>query len=164
MYVIGPWTITILVVPIVLVLGIIYALTKSTTTSTMNQSSNRLEAIILTIHPDQAPDAIDPDSHQASYAKQQYTPTPHPAGPPKNWLVESILVTLFCCLPFGIVGIINATNVNSKFAAGDVAGAAKASEEAKKWMKIGFFIGIGVIVLYLIYSLVIGGAALRLLR
>ena len=27
---------------------------------------------------------------------------------PKTWLVESILVTLFCCLPFGIVGIVNA--------------------------------------------------------
>lgn len=25
---------------------------------------------------------------------------------PKTWLVESILVTLFCCLPFGIVGIV----------------------------------------------------------
>jgi len=29
--------------------------------------------------------------------------------PPKNWLVESILVTLFCCLPLGIAGIINAS-------------------------------------------------------
>src|SRR5574344_900091 len=28
--------------------------------------------------------------------------------PPKTWLVESILVTILCCLPFGIVGIINA--------------------------------------------------------
>ncbi len=28
--------------------------------------------------------------------------------PPKNHLVEAILVTLFCCLPFGIVGIVNA--------------------------------------------------------
>ena len=31
--------------------------------------------------------------------------------PPKNWLVESILVTLFCCLPLGIAGIINASKV-----------------------------------------------------
>ncbi|MBK7946288.1 MAG: CD225/dispanin family protein [Flavobacteriales bacterium] len=47
---------------------------------------------------------------------------------PKNWLVESILVTLFCCLPFGIVGIINAASVNSKFDAGDIAGAETASK------------------------------------
>ena len=31
--------------------------------------------------------------------------------PPKNWLIESILVTLFCCLPLGIAGIINASKV-----------------------------------------------------
>jgi len=33
--------------------------------------------------------------------------------PPKSWLVESILVTLFCCLPFGIAGIVNASRVES---------------------------------------------------
>lgn len=73
----------------------------------------------------------------------------NPGGPPpKNWLVESILVTLFCCLPFGIVGIINAASVNTKHAAGDYAGAQEASATAGKWTKIGFFAGLGVIVLY----------------
>lgn len=71
-------------------------------------------------------------------------------APPKNWLVESILVTLFCCLPFGIVGIVNAANVNAKWAAGDLEGAERAAAEAKKWTRIGFFIGIVVIVLYVI--------------
>jgi len=27
---------------------------------------------------------------------------------PKSWFVESILVTLFCCLPFGVVGVVYA--------------------------------------------------------
>ena len=70
--------------------------------------------------------------------------------PPKNWLAESILVTIFCCLPFGIVGIVNASQVNTKYAAGDYAGAERASQEAGKWTKIGFFIGIGLIALYII--------------
>lgn len=39
--------------------------------------------------------------------------------PPKNHLVEAILVTLFCCLPFGIVGIINAARVENAFYSGD---------------------------------------------
>jgi hypothetical protein len=90
--------------------------------------------------------------------EQSYNPNPNagfggmnPGGPaPKNWLVESILVTLFCCLPFGIVGIINAAAVNSKYAAGDYAGAQQSSAAAGKWTKIGFFIGIGVGVLYAI--------------
>ena len=46
-----------------------------------------------------------------------------PEGPPDNKLVWSILVTLFCCLPFGVVAIIKSAEVNSKWNAGDVAGA-----------------------------------------
>ena len=63
-------------------------------------------------------------------------------APPKTWLLESILVTLLCCLPFGIVGIVNASKVESRFYAGDYDGAFKASEEAKKWTTIGFWFGI----------------------
>jgi len=62
--------------------------------------------------------------------------------PPKNWLVESILVTLFCCLPFGIAGIVFASQVSSKFNAGDHAGALKASQDAGKWTKFGFRVGL----------------------
>lgn len=76
--------------------------------------------------------------------------------PPKNWLAESILVTLFCCLPFGIAGIVNAAQVSSKFASGDYDGAARASQEAGKWTKIGFWVGIGVIALYILFFIVLG--------
>jgi Interferon-induced transmembrane protein len=74
----------------------------------------------------------------------------NPQMPPKNWLVESILVTIFCCLPFGIAGIVFASQVNSKFAAGDYTGALQASRDAGKWTKIGFFVSLGFTVLYLI--------------
>jgi len=78
---------------------------------------------------------------------------------PKNWLVESILVTLFCCLPLGVVGIINASKVDSKYASGDYAGAQQSSAEAAKWTKIGFFVGLGVSVLYIIWIVAMGGMA-----
>ena len=78
---------------------------------------------------------------------------------PKNWLVESILVTIFCCLPFGVAGIVFAAQVNSKYDAGDYDGASKASADAARWTKIGFFIGIAVIALYLIFIFLMGGAA-----
>ena len=74
-----------------------------------------------------------------------------PSQAPKNWLVESILVTILCCLPFGIVGIVNAARVDSKFQQGDYYGAEKASKDAGKWTKIGFFVGIGFYLLYAIY-------------
>lgn len=61
---------------------------------------------------------------------------------PKTWLLESILVTIFCCLPFGIVGIIKASSVSSKFTIGDFVGAAQASADAKKWTIIGLICGI----------------------
>ena len=78
---------------------------------------------------------------------------------PKNWLVESILVTIFCCLPFGIAGIVFAAQVNSRFDAGDYEGSVKASADAGKWTKIGFFAGLAFLVLYLIFIFILGGAA-----
>lgn len=69
---------------------------------------------------------------------------------PKTWLVESILVTLFCCLPFGIVGIVNAAKVNSLYASGNIEAAQQASATAAKWTKIGFIMGIVVIIVYAI--------------
>lgn len=82
-------------------------------------------------------------------------------NPPKTWLVESILVTLFCCLPFGIAGIVNAAKVESKFQSGDIEGSNKAAADAKKWTTIGFFGGIAVAVIYLIIGLIIGFDKLR---
>lgn len=70
---------------------------------------------------------------------------------PKTWMAESILVTIFCCLPFGIVGIVNAAKVSSLFAAGNVAAAEEASKSAGKWTKWGFVVGLVVIVLYAIF-------------
>lgn len=73
------------------------------------------------------------------------TPTPPPA-PAKQTdtgaLVIGILVTLFCCLPFGIVSIVKAVQ-------GDADG-------AKKWGLIGAIVGVVVIVIYVIASVVLG--------
>lgn len=77
--------------------------------------------------------------------------------PPKNWLVESILVTLFCCMPLGIVGIIYAASVEGKYANGDIEGARSAAQTAKTMVLISAILGIlGV----LIYILFFGGLVL----
>lgn len=68
---------------------------------------------------------------------------------PKTWLTESILVTLFCCLPFGIVGVIHASKVSTFFATGNYEMAREASADAAKWTKIGFFAGLAVTLIYL---------------
>ncbi len=76
--------------------------------------------------------------------------TPVVETPPKNWLIESILVTILCCLPLGIVGIIHATKVDTLWSTGQRDAAYKASQEAGKWVKIGAISGFIVIVLYII--------------
>ena len=79
-----------------------------------------------------------------------------PTVPPKTWLVESILVTLFCCMPFGIVGIVYAAMVESRFYAGQYDAALQASQTAGKWTKIGFWVGLACIVLSIIaYAILI---------
>jgi len=82
---------------------------------------------------------------------------PGPKGPfSENWLVEAILVTLLCCLPFGVVGIIFAAQVNTKQQAGDSEGAEKSRREAAKWTKIGFWVGIGWLILVFLFYFVLG--------
>ena len=69
---------------------------------------------------------------------------PGPQGaPPPNYLVWAILTTIFCCLPLGIPSIVFSTQVNSKWALGDVAGAQEASVKAKRfaiWAAIAWVI------------------------
>lgn len=60
----------------------------------------------------------------------------------QNYLVQSILVTLCCCMPFGVVAIIYAAQVQSKLAAGDTAGAQTAANNAKLWCWLGFGFGL----------------------
>lgn len=89
-----------------------------------------------------------------SFSNQNYGNKP--SIPPKTWLVESILVTLFCCLPFGIIGIINASKVESRFYAGDYSVAEQASRDARKWTMLGLWIGLAVSILYIISVFVLG--------
>jgi ABC-type Fe3+ transport system permease subunit len=71
---------------------------------------------------------------------------------PPNYLVFAILTTFFCCQILGIVSIIYAAQVNSRWNAGDVAGANDASRNAKLWAWVAFGSGllIGVVTLILV--------------
>ena len=87
---------------------------------------------------------------------------PPPVGlgaPPPNYLVQAILTTIFCCLPFGIVAIVFASQVNSKFAARDFAGAKASSDSARKWSWVSFGLGLVVIVISIVVQILAFGAA-----
>lgn len=67
---------------------------------------------------------------------------------PDNNMLWAILSTLFCCLPLGIVAIINAAKVDGLYRSGDYSGAQEAADNAKKYAQYGLVIGIIWIVVY----------------
>jgi predicted secreted protein len=77
-----------------------------------------------------------------------------------NNMVKAILTTLFCCLPFGVVSIIKAAEVNGKVAAGDIDGAVNSAAEANKWANIAIIVGLVVIVGYIMLTFLGIGMAL----
>ncbi|MEV7802424.1 CD225/dispanin family protein [Microbispora sp. NPDC088329] len=80
-----------------------------------------------------------------------------PGGaPPNNHLVMAIVSTILCCLPLGVVSIVYATQVNSKWMAGDYQGAVASSESAKKWWMASLITGIVIWVLYILFFVVLG--------
>src|SRR5205823_9566843 len=82
---------------------------------------------------------------------QNWTPPP-PTGTSAtvpNYLVQAI-ISIFCCWPLAIPAIIFAAQVNSKVAAGDVAGAQDSSKKAKMFSFIAIGIGIVIILIYVI--------------
>ena len=82
--------------------------------------------------------AAAPNPYQAPGTWQS---TPAPASVP-NYLVQAILVTVLCCLPFGIPAIVYAASVSGKLQAGDVMGARVASDKARFWCWMGFWFGL----------------------
>lgn len=75
-----------------------------------------------------------------------------------NYLVQSIIVTVICCMPLGIPAIVFASMVNSKIASGDLQGAQDASDKAKIFcilaLVLGFFCSGG----YVLLNIVVGFA------
>ncbi len=52
---------------------------------------------------------------------------------PNNHLAFAIVTMLFCCLPFGVVAVVNAARVDKLWHSGNPTAAVAASVQAKTW-------------------------------
>lgn len=82
---------------------------------------------------------------QPSYPRQQgMYGQQHRQAPqkPESYLVWSILATLCCCLPAGIVGIVYSAQVDSHYNNGRYQQAIDASSKAKTWCIVSLVLGL----------------------
>ena len=98
-------------------------------------------------------------NYQNGYQQPGQQPNYYPAGTVPNHLVKAI-VSIFFCTILGIIAIVYASQVNTKLAAGDLAGAQQSAKTANTCANIGLAVGIVVCVIYFILGIMMGlGAA-----
>ncbi|XP_068887797.1 LOW QUALITY PROTEIN: proline rich transmembrane protein 1B [Aphelocoma coerulescens] len=83
---------------------------------------------------------------------------PLPAGRgqqlPKDYMVESVLVTLFCCLVTGVMALVYSHEIRAALARGDVAQAYVASRKAQSLVLFSLLFGLFASITWIIYVLV----------
>ena len=79
-----------------------------------------------------------------------------PSSAPPNYLWQSLLITLFCCQPLGLIGLFYASKAQSLEESGRRRKALIASKKAKTCCTIGFFTGLIAGVLYFSYFIQTG--------
>jgi len=101
--------------------------------------------------------AQQPAGGQPAYAAGAYGG----AGGAKidTWLWQSIVATLLCCLPAGVVGIIFASKSQSAAAVGDIAGAQRAAKTARTWTLVAVSAAVLTIVGYIVFIVAVGATA-----
>ena len=98
----------------------------------------------------------DTQQNQGYYQQNNFNGMPQK---PVNWvpyLILSIISTLCCCLPFGVVGIVFSAKINSAMLAGNLEEAQNNAKMARIWIIVSFAIGLLTWLIYMV--LIVTGA------
>lgn len=90
--------------------------------------------------------------------QQQWQTTSYgqPAQRVDPWLWQSIVATVLCCLPTGVVAIVFAAQANSAISAGNWAEAQRKAQQAKTWTLISIVAGVLAIIGFFILIAMVG--------
>lgn len=73
-----------------------------------------------------------------------------------TWLWQSIVATLLCCLPLGIVAIVFASQAQSAMNAGNMGEAQAKAKQAKTFTLVSVGLGVAVLIAYVLFFVVLG--------
>ncbi len=76
------------------------------------------------------------------------------AGRPPSYLALAIVVTILCCVPFGIVGIVYSSKVESCLGTGDLDGAWEYSRKARNWSVAGLVLSVLFWIVYVVLIII----------
>ncbi|KAM6047454.1 proline rich transmembrane protein 1B [Theristicus caerulescens] len=120
----------------------------------------------------QAPVLYQPEPGPGSFPPRGIPPAPLPytpydgqpnAGPsaagrgqrlPKDYMVESVLVTVFCCLLTGVIALVYSHETRAALGRGDMAQANVASKKAQSLVLFSLLFGLFASISWVIYVLV----------
>ncbi|KAM6184164.1 proline rich transmembrane protein 1B [Erethizon dorsatum] len=105
-----------------------------------------------------APAALFPPAASGAFAFPAYcspvvAPVEH-RPPPKDYMTESVLVTLFCCLLTGLIAIVYSHETRAALGRGDLAQAEAASRKARLLVLFSLLFGVFVSTSWVIYVVV----------
>ncbi|XP_043103923.1 proline rich transmembrane protein 1B [Puntigrus tetrazona] len=120
-------------------------------------------------YPNQPVIACQPGANPAFYQPSFLPPNTYPSytiymnGPPlgeeqpplpKDYLVESLLVTIFCCLMSGLVAVMYSYETRAALTRGDIREAEKTSQKARLLVMFSLMFGVFVFVGWIVYVVI----------
>lgn len=75
---------------------------------------------------------------------------------PKNWMIEAVLLSIFCCSPISVVGIFYASKVEGLYNAKEYEASVRASNFARNWALLGIMFLPVCYIIFAICTMVLG--------